>query len=478
MALLFTLVFLLQNLAAPSCSDAADCRAQAEAAAARHDFETFHDLAWRAAQTGRKNDPDLMYLLARAQSLSGRPDDAVVMIERLAGLGVRIDIAGNPDFVRVRQLARWPEVAAKLGVPAGSSEAAAPAPEAPAPAASAPAASAPAASAPGTSTPAASTSAAPAGTAPTPAATPAASAPSATTSAVPSPVVPEARTTAPGAAEPSAGPPAPPAAGALEFEAPSINPVALAHDAVSKRFLVGDRASARLLVIDEMSHHVVNYASGTTAGFYDDLTGFAIDVRRGDLWVVSAKGRNADAMSVLHKLQLVSGRTLMEVRLPAGSAAARLVDVAVTPDGTVYAIDGVGARLFRVRAGTRRLEQVMRLGTASPTAITAVDDRVLYVAGDGGLLRVDVTSDKATRVKSVERLTRFVSLSWRGNALVGVERVADSYLVVRIALDPSGTHAQPRAILAASAQPTVGTLTPEGFYYLAAPGTIRLAKVR
>ena len=60
----------------------------------------------------------------------------------------------------------------------------------------------------------------------------------------------------------------------------------------------------------------------------------------------------------------------------------------------------------------------------------------------------------------------------------GVERVADSFLVVRIGLDSSGTRAEPRAILAASTQPTVGTLTPEGFYYLAAPGPIRLVKVR
>ena len=45
----------------------ADCRAQAQAAAARGDYEIFHDLAWRAVQKGPRNDPDLMYLLARAR---------------------------------------------------------------------------------------------------------------------------------------------------------------------------------------------------------------------------------------------------------------------------------------------------------------------------------------------------------------------------------------------------------------------------
>ena len=252
----------------------------------------------------------------------------------------------------------------------------------------------------------------------------------------------------------------------------------MAHDSVSRRFVVGDRSSSRLLIVDEVSHHVVNYASAATAGFYAELTGLAIDARRGDLWVVSANGSGSDASSTLHKLQLVSGRTLMEVRLPDDAGATRLAGVTVTPDGTVYAIDAVKSRLFRARAGARRLEEVTRLETDHPTAVTAMDDRVLYVAADGGLVRVDLTSNKTTPVKSVEQLTRFVSLAWRAGALIGVERVADSFLVVRIALDPSGTRAQPRAILAASTEPTVGTLTAEGYYYLSQPGAIRLVKVR
>src|SRR5215831_13567771 len=97
-----------------ACSDVASCRTDAEAAAARGDFETFHDLAWRAVQKGKRNDTDLMLLLARAQSLSGRPDDALVMLERIAALGGKPDIATNPDFARVRQLPRFSELAAKL----------------------------------------------------------------------------------------------------------------------------------------------------------------------------------------------------------------------------------------------------------------------------------------------------------------------------------------------------------------------------
>jgi Flp pilus assembly protein TadD len=95
----------------PECREASECRELALEARARGAYEAFHDLAWRAVQTGRPNDPDLMYLLARAQALSGRRRDAVVMLRRLAESGFAVDTA-DEDFRRVRELADWQYVAA------------------------------------------------------------------------------------------------------------------------------------------------------------------------------------------------------------------------------------------------------------------------------------------------------------------------------------------------------------------------------
>jgi hypothetical protein len=107
----------------PSCSDTEACRRLAFEARDRGDFETFHDLAWRAVQKA-PSDPSVMIVLARAQSLSGRPHDALVMIRRLAEKGVAMDVSGD-DFRRVRDLPEWPDVS-KLVAPviAGTGEAA------------------------------------------------------------------------------------------------------------------------------------------------------------------------------------------------------------------------------------------------------------------------------------------------------------------------------------------------------------------
>src|SRR5262249_48899727 len=74
-------------------------------------------------------DPSLMYLLARAQALSGRPHDALIMLQRLLGMGVVSDAATNEDFKNVWRLSEWPDLAARL---AGATSATPPTPPPPA----------------------------------------------------------------------------------------------------------------------------------------------------------------------------------------------------------------------------------------------------------------------------------------------------------------------------------------------------------
>jgi hypothetical protein len=155
-----------------------------------------------------------------------------------------------------------------------------------------------------------------------------------------------------------------------------------------------------------------------------------------------------------------------------------LVAVAVIPDGTVYAVDSQASRLFKLRPGSQSMEFVMRVDARDPTALAAADERTLYLADAGGVIRVDLSARAAVRVKTAEDLSGFESLAWRAGTLLGIERVAGSYLVVRLKLDPSGTHAQPRQILAASPASAVGTLAGDSFYYLSSEQTIRRIPLR
>ena len=186
-------------------------------------------------------------MLARAQSLSGRPGDALVMLQRLAAMGVVTDAATSDDFSRVRALPGWAEFEARIsGMPSADEASQAP----------------------------------------------------------PAPkrrhrhVVPPRRRSSRGLrqsrgdgegrrgeARSRAGPrsrrrvaaddpkPATRAAGPapLIFSAPGLAAVGLAYDAVSGRFIVGDSKDRRLLVVGERSGRMASLA-GVDAGF-DEVIG-------------------------------------------------------------------------------------------------------------------------------------------------------------------------------------------------------------
>ena len=69
--ILSAIVWTAAPVCAQECRDWQECRQLALAAVERQDYDAFHDLAWRTLQLG-PNDPALMTMLARAQSLSGR----------------------------------------------------------------------------------------------------------------------------------------------------------------------------------------------------------------------------------------------------------------------------------------------------------------------------------------------------------------------------------------------------------------------
>ena len=388
------------------CGTWQQCRQMALDAAADGAFERFHDLAWRAVQRGPANDPQLMYLLARAMSLSGRPHDALVMLRRLAEMGVATDAASNDDFNRVRRLKEWPDVAARIAVAAGGPSAPAASlerrPEAPrhdsatAPrdeSATAPRHESAAASRRGSGTPIGEI-------------------------AKPREVVVPVE--------------------ALRVPALTIRPVDLAYDRDSARYVVADARGRRLIILDERLRRSMDLVREQSAGFYD-ITALEIDRIGGDLWVVSADVAGATA---LHHVQLVSGRPLATLHPPAGSLPARFVDVAVG-SGVVYVLDGAGGRVFKLAPRSKSLELAVELGVPAPLRLAVSPTHVLYVAHPEGIVRADPQTGRVQPLRAAAgvRLPRLTRLWWRQGALVGLEETDGAAEVVRITLDASGSRA-------------------------------------
>jgi hypothetical protein len=430
----------------PDCKEWHECRQMALDAAARQDYETFHDLAWRTVQTGPKNDPDLMYMLARAQSLSGRPGDALVMLQRLAQMGRKTDAATDDDFRRVRALPGWAEMEGATAPATGAGAARVPS--------AAPPAREPAAAAPPSEKPRDDSKPAPPAAplpAPAPASKPGAARPATSTLAVDS----------------------------LRFNATASTPAGLAYDAVSRRFIVADRGARRLTVVDEFSQHVANLASAQSAGF-GDIAALEIDTRQGNLWVVSTDGASAGGApqstdqplhTTLHKLQLISGRVLQSFVLPQRLGEARFADVAVTPDSTVLALDDSGQRIIRLRAKSTDLEVAATLKDRPITIAPASDTRA-YVASAEGIVVIDLGSGAVTKLRAASgvNLARVSRLRWHKGSLVAIQQNDGTYQAVRFTLDSSGTRATRQQVLDASLptiEPTAAAVVGGVLYYLA-----------
>jgi len=386
-----------------------------------------------------------MYLLARAQALSGRRRDAVIMLRRLAEAGFANDAATDDDFRRVRELPEWSVVLEIVNRPRPA--------------------------APAVPTAVVERAAAPRVVAPAPASPPAA----ATSAAAPAAAaLPLARASVEEAAR---------------FSTAPFDPAGLAYDAVSKRFLFGDVTGRRLFVVGEGSDHATDLARAESAGF-NDVTAFAIDAKRGELWVVSTATDGQGG--ALHHLQLISGRTLGKIEV-SHRGTVRLSDVAVAGDGTVFVLDSATPRVLALRPGAAVLIELLPLATRAPVSL-AVDEsgRFAYVAHQEGIARVDILARRAEPMVAAKGLSlagfEFVRIN--GSVLVGSQPQPDgSRGLVR--LQSNGTRVTAATLIETwpiqEGARSVAAITGNELYYLVAaqstesksgPMNVRVRRVR
>lgn len=378
-------------------------------------------------QKGRPNDPESMLLVARAQSLSGRPADALVMIRRLMAMGIELSIVNGDDFRRVRALPNWPEVEAAIAAGAAT---ASPAPKS----------STAVRSEPATRT-LEKTSAG------KPASKPERAESSATVNAAPAS---------------RRGP-----ADAIRLPASDIEPIGLAYDSVSRRFVVGDRRQNRLIVADEVFKQV-NDLIGAGSGGFGRLTAVEIDRRRGDLWATST---NDNGRAAVHKLQLVSGRVLARIEVPDDWLPATLVDIAISDAGMLLLVDGAGSRLLSVATSGQSFAGAVPLGVFSPTS-AAPANGTTYVAHTDGLSIVDgLRNVEAVRPAKGVALAGLQRIRWHRGSLIAIQddgQGGDAKLV-RIRFARSGRTASALEVLD-DHEPEKGsalTVSSNSAYYLA-----------
>jgi len=221
--------------------------------------------------------------------------------------------------------------------------------------------------------------------------------------------------------------------------------------------------------------------AGVDAGF-DEVTAFEIDAAEGDLWVVSSSSRPRS--STLHKLQLISGRVLASIPLPADDGPGLFTDVAVTPQN-ILVLDGEGRRVYRVAKKGRTLELVARLAAPACSSLAPAAEGVAYAAYDRGLIRIDLTT-RATTVVEAPAQTSLEGLRWlrsyRGSLIAIQSEPGGSFRLLRLRLDDTGRRVRTVDVLdgnVALSGPTSATISGGAVHYLspAADDQIQVKKL-
>lgn len=245
-----------------------------------------------------------------------------------------------------------------------------------------------------------------------------------------------------------------------------VTPIAMAYDAVSARLVIADESSDTLKIVSELSANAVDLVSRGWAGPYH-TTAIAIDGRRGDLWVVGANAGAGPSDSVLHRVQLISGRLRYRVPLPADAGAARFGAVALSANGA-FVLDVEGKRIFELADGGKALRLKMAVAVDEPAGLAVASDDVAFVSHRAGIMRLDLAQRRGTAVTAAKGmdLTGLQWIEYAGTSLLGIQRRTGGTLAaVRIRLDAAGRRATAVEELGPAASPAA-TVMNGAFYFV------------
>jgi hypothetical protein len=231
----------------------------------------------------------------------------------------------------------------------------------------------------------------------------------------------------------------------------------------------------RKLIAVDLAGRARDFVSPGDAGL-GVVVGLRVDDARGELWAASERmSPQPGLVRGIFRYRLSDGKLL--AKYPVRDGEADLVnDLAVGPDGTLYATASNSGSLLRVLPGSAAAEVFLPPHSLpDPNGITVSHDgRFLFVAGWYGITRVDLQSKASLLLKAPPAIAVGCIdglYQYRGD-LVGIQNcVHDSGRLLRLRLNARRDAILSRQILE-SYNPlfdgiTTGAIAGNRFYFMA-----------
>jgi hypothetical protein len=267
------------------------------------------------------------------------------------------------------------------------------------------------------------------------------------------------------------------ASAALRLDTARV-PEDIDYDPLTKSFFVSTVLGQQILQVD-MAGRTKAFAA---APDHWPMMALKIDPRRRIVWAteVAVEGfasiRKEDwGRSAVLQYDLRTGRLLQRIE---GPAKAALGDMALDSNGNAIVADGDQGGVYRIDAGTRRVERIEGGDFISPqTPVVLADGRHVlvpdYVRGIGIL---DLASRRVVWIGAPGKhaLSGIDGLYAAGRILIATQNGVAPERVVRFTLDAAGTGIASEGIIergtSTLGDPTHGVIVGDDFYYIADSG--------
>jgi hypothetical protein len=261
-----------------------------------------------------------------------------------------------------------------------------------------------------------------------------------------------------------------------------MHPEGVAFDSRTGSWFVGSVRQRRVVVVgrDGSAHDFVHPAADGIGGVF----GMAVDEARRTLWVATTSLPRMQDFAVtdsgrvgIYGYDIDTGRLRRHVWAPRDASVSHTFgDVAVAPNGDVYASDSQAPWIFRLAAGGDSLERFAThalFRSLQGMAVTP-DGATMYVADySHGLLRVDLRSRSVTPLRAPPNVTLLGvdGLYLHRGALIGVQNGVAPARIARFCLDADGGGVRRLEMVdrnpALADEPTLGVVVGDSLFYVA-----------
>jgi sugar lactone lactonase YvrE len=177
--------------------------------------------------------------------------------------------------------------------------------------------------------------------------------------------------------------------------------------------------------------------------------------------------------SAVFAFDLATGELAGRWPLPSDGKPHAAGDLLVAENGDVLVTDGLGSGIYRIRAGSDAIEELVAPGVfRSPQGLAYGPGGRLYVADWGhGLYWIDAEGRRHEMVGPADvPLIGIDGLVMRGREIIVTQNGIEPHRVSRLELDPSGDRVTAGRILDMNdpefAEPTLGVLVGDAFYFI------------